>query len=107
MHKKVFIIGNGFDLDLGWKTSYRDFVSSDYWPLKNNAANCPMAEYLKLRTEADRWYDLESMLKTYASDNRHYHDNAKTRFIFSFLKYYREIPLISKCYFLKKLPNET
>ena len=35
MHKKVFIIGNGFDLDLGWKTSYKDFVCSDYWPLKD------------------------------------------------------------------------
>lgn len=79
MHKKVFIIGNGFDLDLGWKTSYRDFVSSDYWPLMKNAPYCPMAEYLKLRTEADRWYDLESMLKTYASDNHNYHDDAYPR----------------------------
>lgn len=79
MHKKVFIIGNGFDLDLGWKTSYRDFVCSDYWPLKGNAPNCPMAEYLKDRTEVDRWYDLESMLKAYASDNPHYHDDAFPR----------------------------
>ena len=28
---KVFIIGNGFDLDLGWKTRYSDFASSKYW----------------------------------------------------------------------------
>lgn len=27
---KVFIIGNGFDLDLGWKTRYSDFARSNY-----------------------------------------------------------------------------
>ncbi len=31
MKKKVFIIGNGFDLDLGWKTRYSDFASSKFW----------------------------------------------------------------------------
>ena len=76
MHKKVLIIGNGFDLDLGWNTSYRHFISSDYWPLKGNAPNCPMAEYINCRTEVDKWYDLESILKAYASDNPHYHDDA-------------------------------
>ncbi len=30
----VFIIGNGFDLDLGLKTSYHDFYLSDDWPFK-------------------------------------------------------------------------
>lgn len=79
MHKKVFIIGNGFGLDLGWNTSYWDFVSSSYWPLKDKEPYCPMAEYLKNRTECDRWYDLESMLKTYASDNHRYHDKAHPR----------------------------
>ena len=28
--KKVFIIGNGFDLDLGWKTRYSDFAKSSF-----------------------------------------------------------------------------
>lgn len=28
----VFIIGNGFDLDLGLPTKYSDFAKSDYWP---------------------------------------------------------------------------
>ena len=74
MYNKVFIIGNGFNLDLGWKTSYKDFVSSDYWPLKDNEPCCPMAKYIKSRTEVDRWYDLESILKEYASDKHFYHD---------------------------------
>lgn len=79
MRKKVFIIGNGFDLDLGWKTGYKDFVSSKYWPLKDKDPYSPMAKYLKERTEIDRWYDLESLLKSYASDNPHYHDEAAPR----------------------------
>jgi len=28
----VFIIGNGFDLDLGLPTKYSDFAKSEYWP---------------------------------------------------------------------------
>ena len=28
----VFIIGNGFDLDLGLSTKYSDFAKSKYWP---------------------------------------------------------------------------
>lgn len=79
MHRKVFIIGNGFDLDLGWKTGYRDFVSSKYWPLKDKDPYSMMAQFLKEKTEIDRWYDLESMLKVYASNNHHNHDEADPR----------------------------
>lgn len=68
MKKKVFIIGNGFDLDLGWKTRYKDFVDSDYWPLKENNPNCDMARYLVESTNVDRWFDLEAILKSYALD---------------------------------------
>lgn len=28
---KVFIIGNGFDLNLGRETRYSDFAKSNYW----------------------------------------------------------------------------
>lgn len=69
MFKKVFIIGNGFDLNLGWNTSYRDFVSSEAWPLKDKLPTCPMASFLKKKTEIERWYDLENILKEYASKN--------------------------------------
>ena len=68
MHKKVFIIGNGFDLNLGWKTSYRSFIESDLWPLKDRLPNCPLGSYLKDRIDIERWYDLEQILKEYASD---------------------------------------
>lgn len=79
MRKKVLIIGNGFDLDLGWKTSYRNFVESEYWPLKNKCVDCQMAQYLKDKTEYDRWYDLEVLLKLYASVRPHLLDEADSR----------------------------
>lgn len=31
MTKDFFILGTGFGLDLGLKTSYVDFAKSDYW----------------------------------------------------------------------------
>lgn len=64
---KVFIIGNGFDIDLGWKTSYSSFVDSDFWPLKSSSPDCALAEFLSQRINIDRWYDLENILKEYAT----------------------------------------
>ena len=31
MYKKILIIGNGFDLDIGMKTRYQDFMESNIW----------------------------------------------------------------------------
>lgn len=31
MGKKILILGNGFDLDIGMKSRYKDFMSSDIW----------------------------------------------------------------------------
>lgn len=76
MKKKVFIIGNGFDLDLGWNTSYKVFYKSKYWPLKSFNLFCPMANYLKDRPGIDCWYDLEGILKKYASDSVYEHSAA-------------------------------
>lgn len=30
--KRLLIIGNGFDLDLGRNTRYSDFAKSEFWP---------------------------------------------------------------------------
>lgn len=76
MKKKVFIIGNGFDLDLGWKTRYQDFVSSDFWPLNGKEYNCPLAKYMANKISVDRWYDLEVVLKDYASATPFYEEDA-------------------------------
>ncbi len=33
-HKIVLVMGNGFDLDLGLKTSYKSFIDSTYFKEK-------------------------------------------------------------------------
>ena len=64
--KIVVILGNGFDLDLGLKTSYKDFWESEYCP-KNYPA--PLIRHLNQcwpgNLESVRWYDLENELLTY------------------------------------------
>jgi hypothetical protein len=80
MKKKVLILGNGFDLDLGWKTGFKDFVSSEFWPLKDKTPNSPMAEHLARMVDVERWYDVEAILKEFASDNNTiYHHKALPR----------------------------
>ena len=65
-HKIILILGNGFDLDLGLKTSYKDFWESDFCP-KNYPA--PLIFHLNQRwsdnLDAVRWYDLENELLNY------------------------------------------
>lgn len=62
----VLILGNGFDLDLGLKTSYKDFWESDFCP-KNYPA--PLIHHLNQRwldnLESVKWYDLENELYFY------------------------------------------
>lgn len=68
MSDRLLIIGNGFDLDLGWKTRYSDFAKSDYWPFKEDYFN-PNAElypYLNNIKNKDLWLDLEMALCKYA-----------------------------------------
>ena len=64
--KIVLILGNGFDLDLGLKTSYKDFWESEFCPKDYPA---PIIKHLNERwdeaLEAVRWYDLENELMYY------------------------------------------
>ena len=64
--KTVLILGNGFDLDLGLKTSYKDFWESNFCPQKYPA---PLIHHLNQRwpdnLEAVKWYDLENELLNY------------------------------------------
>lgn len=65
--KIVLILGNGFDLDLGLKTSYKDFWESEFCP-RNYPA--PLIRHLNGKwgdnLESVRWYDLENELHEYA-----------------------------------------
>lgn len=85
----VFIIGNGFDLDLGFKLSYKDFVNSQYWPFdKINSNN----EKYELDIYADEpqvisfsdflcgylpscWYDLEGLIQSFVINTKFYDFN--------------------------------
>lgn len=65
--KIILILGNGFDIDLGLKTKYKDFYISNFCP-KNYPA--PIIRHLNSKwadnLDSVRWYDLENELLEYA-----------------------------------------
>lgn len=62
----VLIIGNGFDLDLGMHTSYKDFAESKLWPFDRPILNKGLGNYLNNIIHTERWLDLENELAKYA-----------------------------------------
>lgn len=67
--KRTLIIGNGFDLDAGLKTSYKSFATSKYWPFKNaqQYQNFNTLAYeLDQATYLNTWFDVEETLYVYA-----------------------------------------
>lgn len=70
--KIVLILGNGFDLDLGLKTSYKDFWESEFCPKDYPA---PLIHHLNQRwpdnLDAVKWYDLENELLNYYNEISH------------------------------------
>ena len=70
--KIVLILGNGFDLDLGLKTSYKDFWESEFCPKDYPA---PLIHHLNQRwpdnLDAVKWYDLENELLNYYNETSH------------------------------------
>lgn len=65
MGHTVFIIGNGFDLSLGLKTSYRDFMSSIFYNEQLNFGN-ELFEHLKNQTSIENWIDIEKELAKFS-----------------------------------------
>lgn len=61
------IIGNGFDLNLGLETSYRDFISSDSFNQLVKANNS-LCIYLKDQLDINKWIDVENELTVYSHD---------------------------------------
>lgn len=66
-YSKVFIIGNGFDLNLGLKTSYSDFIDSHVFKELLSDEN-KLATYLRDKHDDVNWIDIELELVTYASN---------------------------------------
>jgi hypothetical protein len=62
--EKIVIVGNGFDLNLGFNTSYTDFIrSKQFASLLDNKNN--LATYLHNKHNLKNWIDIENELKTY------------------------------------------
>ena len=70
--KKVLILGNGFDLDLGRKTSYKNFYNSEHCPKDYPA---PIIKHLNEKwvdnLDAVKWYDLENEILNYYEEIKH------------------------------------
>ena len=93
--ENVFIIGNGFDLDLELPTKYSDFAKSTFWPqashivtsymrtnssvIKLGTSTSPilLEHYLDKKKNLNTWFDLENELLLYSqADNK---NNGKER----------------------------
>lgn len=75
MAQVAIIIGNGFDLDLGLKTRYSDFMKSPEFEeiYKNRRKIDPslsLLEYLNVRAELENWFDMELAIHDYVLENK-------------------------------------
>lgn len=69
MYKKIMILGNGFDLDFGLKTKYRDFMNSKTWQMakeKDDVLSYSIINYLEEKHQLSNWFDVEEELLNYA-----------------------------------------
>lgn len=67
MGKNLFVIGNGFDLDLGMKTKYSDFANNEkYWPKDDGVEITGLKAYLEKTRDLEKWFDMENELRNYA-----------------------------------------
>lgn len=66
VYKNVLVVGNGFDINLGLKTSYSDYLESD---LFNNLCDFnSLAKRLKLKNKIYNWIDVEKELYNYSHE---------------------------------------
>jgi hypothetical protein len=66
---KIMIIGNGFDLNLGLKTSYADFISSNFFKSLLSEDNS-LAVYLAKQNELNNWVDIEQEITKYSTSTQ-------------------------------------
>ena len=67
MDGSVLVLGNGFDLDLGWHTRFADYANSKYWPNDQSFHISPLQGYLVRRKSISDWFDLEQILLDYCN----------------------------------------
>ena len=67
--KRIIILGNGFDLDLGLATSYRNFLESEHFQKLGKRAN--LFYWLLSKHEFQSWTDIEEELRLFAVEQSH------------------------------------
>lgn len=65
-NKKVFVIGNGFDISLGWNTRYSDFAKSGQF-VSFAEGGQGLVGYLQTKLHTEKWLDIERELFLYVS----------------------------------------
>lgn len=96
----LLIVGNGFDLSMGFKTSYGDFMKSSFFPNKKTSALC---SYLSEKYQENMgWIDIENELSNFSRMLTSTKSNAKKNNVLwdidSFRKEYEELKSSLKRY---------
>jgi hypothetical protein len=79
MASHVFVIGNGFDLNLGLKTSYQDFIRSEHFQ-DHIGKGKQLFEHLKTKHELQKWVDIEHELGVFSSEQTQYKDAVQSEY---------------------------
>ena len=107
MSNNVFIIGNGFDLDLGLPTKYSDFAKSSFWPkasprtgsnastgsirLASSTNPILLEHYLEKKRNLNTWFDLENELLLYSQIENKSNGKESSSFIEKNIAYYTKL----------------
>lgn len=67
--KKIIILGNGFDLNLGLKTSYKQFMNSNYFDKLVRKKKSYLINRIFNNYMLQNWIDLEEELKNFAIEH--------------------------------------
>ena len=78
-NKRLLILGNGFDVDLGMKSRYSDFAKSKVWQekIENNALLQSRKGLLKALVNAkekEAWFDIEKTMMDYIIKQEELHE---------------------------------
>lgn len=64
----LLIFGNGFDIDLGFPTSYKDYFQSEQFPFVHDDQIChALGHFVYDKGIQEKWYDLENILAEYGT----------------------------------------
>lgn len=66
-YDNVLIIGNGFDIDLGLKTRYSEFLDSEEFAKSMKFMKTELGKYLNYENTKEKWVDLEMLIGKFVS----------------------------------------